>query len=155
MIIVFILPLTIYLLIRIALIAIYVFRINPAVHEEIYRNFHPQPTRDDYLENGSISMGKFMNKPFEHKQQDKWIKYKSYENWTKSTGTFIIAVISIINVLTHLSTLHNNFTYVMILILPSIVQIINEIFDQFAIDSPMLSKPSIPERYQYKKTKKS
>lgn len=154
MLILFILPITIYLLIRISLIAIYVFSINPGVHMELYQNAHPQLTEEDF-DQGLLKLNNIMNKPFEEKQQNRWIKYKNYESWTKSAGTFIIAALSIINVLAHLSTLHNNYTYVLILILPSIVQIINELLIPFEIDSPIPARPITPERYYYKYCKKN
>lgn len=159
MLITILLILFIYTGYRTFLIYSYVFKINIEVYLELGNNFNlslPEHTpiiTDNHLDFEKID--KAIDESLSSEAQEKWIKIYEKDKMIKSFGTLIISILSIATVILKLDSLRDNLTSIVIVILPSVVQLINELLDLFGIDEPTFSYPMRPRRYKLKQLQKS
>ena len=74
----------------------------------------------------------------------KWSKLLKLDVFMKSIGTCLLSIFSIVVVIFSIQS--NNKEYLLFAILPSCVQLFNEIISWYQIDDPVLDKPIVPKR---------
>lgn len=91
----------------------------------------------------------------ESESREKWKGLYNIDFKIKSIGTIFLSTLSIILVICGIDSSNNE--YLFFAVLPSGIQLLNEIFSWYEIDTPELHKPMIPCRFLAKRlyTKKS
>lgn len=140
---------------RIFLIYTYVFKINIDVYLELGNNFNPSlPEHTQVMTKGQLDfekMDKAIAESLSSDAQENWIKIYEKDKKIKSSGTFIISVLSIATVIFNLDSVRDNMSSIVLVALPSILQFINEVISWFEIDEPTFAYPMRPVRYKLKK----
>lgn len=81
--------------------------------------------------------------------REKWKYLHNIDFKIKSIGTIFLSILSIILVICGIDSSNNE--YLFFAVLPSGIQLLNEIFSWYEIDTPELHKPMIPCRFLAKR----
>lgn len=132
---------------------------NKTFHEESIRHYQFELKQDEEL-NADLSRlsGNFCEQipspPYFPKisteSQDKWVALYKLDFKIKSIGTILISILSIALLIFNIFT-KDKTLLLATAILPSIVQLFNEIISWFEIEKPIGFEPILPKRFLAKK----
>lgn len=121
-------------------------------HQIEVEQYEKEINETPYLANNEVF--KPVSFPYiSQKSKKLWIFLYKLDFKIKSLGTILISILSIILLLINQSESNKNLLLVTA-ILPSLVQLFNEIISWFEIDKPNNFEPVLPKRFFCKVTKK-
>lgn len=151
----------IYFIARISVLVIYLVA-NNTFHKESFRQYQLEFKKDEELNKTFSKLSDNTCDPMpplpyfpqiSTESKNKWIYLYKLDSRIKSLGTIFISILSIILIVINISNLDKTLLIVTA-ILPSIVQLFNEIISWYEIEKPIGFEPIIPERFIAKNTKK-